>query len=62
MRWAFNGKVVNVCCHELFEVLCGMERMWQDTFTTNLKYYVEENRRNNAIMSKFEVLRVLEMM
>jgi hypothetical protein len=24
-----------------FEVLCGLESMWEDDFTTNLKYYVD---------------------
>jgi hypothetical protein len=26
------------CCHEHIYVLCGLEKIWQDTLTTNLKY------------------------
>jgi hypothetical protein len=31
------GTDVEECWHEVFDVLCRLERMWQDAFTANLK-------------------------
>jgi hypothetical protein len=38
------GTDVNGCSLEKTKFICGLESMWQEAFTTNLKYYVDENR------------------
>jgi hypothetical protein len=38
------GTDIKECCLDQMTVLCGLECMWQETFTTNMKYNVDYKR------------------